>query len=797
MSTTFSRRAGRTAAAAVAASLGLTALAVSPVHADTQTHAATGATATVADTVVAGQSIHLEGTGWTGGNNPADGSTIAVKLGSQGAEAGMLGTEPATGAVVNPGTGTSADDFDVWAAIEAKADGSFSADIPFPTIANTKPALSAEWAPGSTHTLTLLSGSLESGDTGRGVKLTFKVSGNATTAATSARGGAVSVSLSADYADGTFKPGEKVSARVNGVDYPLATAATATGALASRSAAIPAGVLPAGTYDVILTGDQGTAPITTKVTVQPAYAFSSLAQGASGTLTLSNLAKGATISAVTLPGATFAALPVAADATGTATVAYTIAANAGLGQKNLTVAQSGPQAATFASTAKISPDSTIRGADRFTITSSKAGDLWQGLYQSAFSAKQNALYVTAANSTKATETDKTEGWDGYVYKLDPTTLAVEKQVRAPFVAGDAGARFAPYGVGVDDVNGTVWVTNTRQNTVTVYDQDLNVLKTWASDATKPNATGYVSHARDVVADPAHGLVFVSSASEGSSGNGSIAVFEAGDKNGNGTKYEKLKDIAVLPRTDFSPMSLTLDPKSGHLFSVSLTTQDALMVDPAKIDATTATDDTAAYTQITLPELQLGGGRGASGVAYDAVTNRLFVASQNSDELLIAQLNADHTKGTTVKEIGTGAGALNVTFDAVNRLVYVANFGGTTVSVLDVNGTTVATLPIASANHLSTDGKGTIYAVNKAAGNQVFKLTYHAPTVTKPKPGKTRVQKARAAVKADKATITKLHKKLKKAHGPKVRKQLKKKLTIAKKKLAKDVHKLHRLTKATR
>lgn len=264
-------------------------------------------------------------------------------------------------------------------------------------------------------------------------------------------------------------------------------------------------------------------------------------------------------------------------------------------------------------------------------------------------------------------------------------------------------------MGVDDKHGTVWVTNTRQNTVGVYStKDLSVLKQWTGT---DSANGLVQHSRDVIADPVHDLIFVSSASEGSTGDGYISVFEAADNDRDGTPYEKIRDIAVYPRTTFSPMSLEIDTADNKLYSVGLFQDKAIEIDTA----------TLKDRLISLPGLDIGG-RGASGVAYDPETNRLFVASQNNDELLIA----DAKTGATIKTVPTGTGALNVAFDPVRRLVYVANFGGTTVTVTDVDGNKVGNLVIPKANHLHEDGKGSVFVVNKLALNKVYKIT---PTIS--------------------------------------------------------------------
>ena len=180
------------------------------------------------------------------------------------------------------------------------------------------------------------------------------------------------------------------------------------------------------------------------------------------------------------------------------------------------------------------------------------------------------------------------------------------------------------------------MTNTRTNTVAVYDAaNLTLLKQF------PNGT--ITHSRDAIYDPVSNRVFISSASEGSSGDGLISVFDA-------VTLEKIQDVATGARIDYSPMSLAVD--NGILVSPSLTSNKV-----AKIDTQTLTLSFVTITGINV------GGRGASGIAFDADANRLYIASQNSDELVIA----DATTGETLAEVPTGAGALNVALDPVNQL----------------------------------------------------------------------------------------------------------------------------------
>lgn len=532
------------------------------------------------------------------------------------------------------------------------------------------------------------------------------------TAATNSTRGTNAVTIT--VAGSGFTPGEDVSvARAlesTGLQWTTGTGTAATkvdtikagvdGSLTGRIV-LGFGVLGAGEHQLVFSRSSAAQnPATAQVTVKNWPALSNIALGSKGTLTVSNTMAGTTFDTLTLdpdPARTGDEIqvldaPIVSGAAGVATGTFTLPHDiALLGQKNFTLSQSTPVKETFRLSAKVSPSSALLNETGYEIT--RAPDsLEQGLYQTAYSVRSKAVFATAAN-VLSTST---------LYKLDPTTLEVIASVVPE--EETPGARWAAYGVGVDDTNGTVWVTNTRQNTVAVYAQDdLSLLKQWPRNV--------LTHTRDVVADPARGVVYVSSASEGSTGDGAIGVFEADDLDRDGVQYELIENIAVHPRSEFSPMSLELDLAAGKLFSPSLTSHKVAVIDLP----------TRAHTLLELPDLTVGG-RGASGIAYDHESRHLFVASQNSDEVLVAQVNADHTAATKVTEVATGAGALSVAFEPTNKLAYVANFGGSTVSVLDQAGTQVANLPIARANHVAEGPAGAVYLVDKAAGNTVWKVT---------------------------------------------------------------------------
>ncbi|MCZ9339834.1 YncE family protein, partial [Streptomyces sp. TRM76130] len=125
-----------------------------------------------------------------------------------------------------------------------------------------------------------------------------------------------------------------------------------------------------------------------------------------------------------------------------------------------------------------------------TVTTAK---LTKGLYQSAYSERNNVLWVTAAVGRPPVT-------ESHLLKVDPKTLTIQSDITPPVTDAATGAVEAVYGVAVDDEHNTVWTTNTRDNSVSVYSQS-----TGEHLATLPD----VNHAREVVVDEKHDTVWAS------------------------------------------------------------------------------------------------------------------------------------------------------------------------------------------------------------------------------------------------------------------------------------------------
>lgn len=390
------------------------------------------------------------------------------------------------------------------------------------------------------------------------------------------------------------------------------------------------------------------------------------------------------------------------DAEGAFKGAIQVPADAALGTLVVQVVADG--GAPITTEIKISRQLPLSGQERFTLVGDK---LVQGLYQSAYSARNDAVFVTSAVGRPPVRQSE-------LLKLDAKTLKVvakatpaaapprpprEGAPAAPAGESDPGV-YAVYGVGVDDVNNTVWVTNTRQDTVAVYRQnDLALAKQFP--------VGAVPHARDAVVDAKRGRAYVSA-----TGEDFIAVFDT-------RSLEQLAPIRIASSKAgerFVPASLELDAAAGKLYTVGLRTSEAAIVDLAsgKVDKV----------------IPLDGAKGAIGVAWDAAGKRLLVVSQGSDNLLIV----DPATGKTLHDVYVGAGALNVAYDPIGKLAYVSNRAAGTVTVVDTaKGAIVANLDGGTLpNHVVADGKGNVYAVNKSRGtddpkgDRITRITAKAP-----------------------------------------------------------------------
>lgn len=364
--------------------------------------------------------------------------------------------------------------------------------------------------------------------------------------------------------------------------------------------------------------------------------------------------------------------PLVANAEGKISGTLTIPANAVTGTHPIVVAAQGPYYAAV-TPLKVSPTVPLSGQDRYRVTTAA---VVQGLYQAGYSAKNDTLFVTSSVGRPPVKQSE-------IVKLNARDLSVVARTNAAPVSADANAGlFAVYGITIDDSKGTLWVTNTRQNTIAVYNQaDLSLVKQFPA--------GTVEHARDVVVDQPLGKAYV-----GSTNSPNVVAIST-------NTLEPVKTITIKPQgrgADFKLGSLSLDAAAHRLYAVSLGSPFVAVIN-------TQTDEVENIFPIP-------GAQSAIGVGHDPLTGRIFIAAQGTDNLVVL----DGKTGAVLANTPVGAGALNVVFDPAKRLAYVANRNAGTITVTDADGKIVANLgPSPLANHIALGKDGTVFAVDKSGG----------------------------------------------------------------------------------
>ncbi|MCS5452386.1 YncE family protein [Enterobacter huaxiensis] len=394
-------------------------------------------------------------------------------------------------------------------------------------------------------------------------------------------------------------------------------------------------------------------------------------------ITIKSLQAGATVTV--LNGAeVLTPKPLTADDKGNLTIPLNVPADAAIGLHPLTVITKNP-ASVSQVMLKLSQIVPPKNAEAFKLQTTSVGER---AYQSAASA-DGKLFVTSARGPK-------EG--SRLMRLNAETLAVEAEATLP--KEKKGEQISVFGVGVDNVHHHVWTTNTLAETVTVYDaKTLSVLKVFPE--------GSVAHPRDVIIDEAHNRAYVSAAL-----TGFIEVYDTKTLEHIG----QLEFVVERGKHLFNNTDLALDSAGGKLYGVSRDTPWVGWIDLK----------TGKSTTVKVPEAQ-----GATDIARDPKSGRLYVASQETNNVVV--LNAD---GKLVADTYIGAGGVSVVWDPVTSQVFAATRAGGTVAVLDKDGKLVANIPMdETPNHLATAPDGAIYLVSmygtagdKAQTGSITKIT---------------------------------------------------------------------------
>ncbi|WP_159993187.1 YncE family protein [Roseomonas sp. 18066] len=294
----------------------------------------------------------------------------------------------------------------------------------------------------------------------------------------------------------------------------------------------------------------------------------------------------------------------------------------------------------------------------------KTVKLAPGLYELAVSSTTGLVHVASAGPRG--------GKEAKILGLDPRTLEIKSTIEL----GDDAA----FGLAVNDRTGTLFGTGTRAGNLLAID-----LKTGAVKARIAEGEG--AHLRQVIVDEAHDRAFVSSFGARDKPSAIWVVDTAGGK----------VSAVITEGLEGGITGLAYDAAGDRLFATALTSSEIVEVSLGR---------RAGIRRFA------SGGEGAVNIAFQAGSNRLFVANQKSGQLTVL----DAASGQVVKAIATGEGALGVTLSGDGSLAYVANRGAGTVSIVDAKALELKE-SLATGSHPNTVAvdrrSGLAYVTNKA------------------------------------------------------------------------------------
>ena len=332
-----------------------------------------------------------------------------------------------------------------------------------------------------------------------------------------------------------------------------------------------------------------------------------------------------------------------------------------------------------------------QSSDARTIADKAMAKITQGLpgqFQVAYSKKTNKIWVAGtADRDKHVST---------IARIDANSLKIEAVAELPIIKNDKGYQYdAAYGITVDDVDGTVWVTNTTDNSISVYDQET-LQQTWTTAGIAETDPNWIEHPRSVLVDHESGKAFVT-------GRFFVSAIDLKTK-----QVEKIQlEGAPDGGTRYISMNILVD--GGKLYVPERTGGKIFVVDTKTFKVESSFDTKGNAEGEVRP----------SDIAIDHSQNEIYVSSQGVKGANSGVSIYDATTHEFKKFIPVGTQALALDNDEDNDLVYVTDFGTGKVGVIDGGAADKLIAEVAmnggKANDLVVLPNGSVIAVDKQAG----------------------------------------------------------------------------------
>ncbi|WP_314704807.1 LPXTG cell wall anchor domain-containing protein [Rothia mucilaginosa] len=339
-------------------------------------------------------------------------------------------------------------------------------------------------------------------------------------------------------------------------------------------------------------------------------------------------------------------------------------------------------------------------AHRTVDANGSVANIIQGLpgqFQVGYSKKNHKLFVPTVGARG--------GLASSLARVDADTLQTEAFAELPVKKNDKGqyGYTSAYGVTVDDVDGTVWVTNTTDNSVAVYDQQTLKL-IWTNEGVKKDDPNWIEHPRSVLVDHESGKAFVT-------GRYFVSAIDLKTK-----QVEKIQlEGAPDGGTRYVSMNLFLD--GGKLYVPERTGGKLFVVDTKtfKVEKTIQTQGEDSTVEVR-----------PSDVAVDHSLNEIYVSSQGVKGVNSGISVYDLTTGAFKKFVKFGTQALALEHDEDRDLVYVTDFGTGKVAVFDGRADEVigeVEMNGAAANDVTLLKDGSVLVLDKKDRDEKVTLPY--------------------------------------------------------------------------
>ena len=316
-----------------------------------------------------------------------------------------------------------------------------------------------------------------------------------------------------------------------------------------------------------------------------------------------------------------------------------------------------------------------------------------GQYQLAYAPATSTLFTSFSSGRPPILTGGLGSWN---VSSAPSLASVYQFPTVDFTPRGAtepsGKQIAsPYGVGYDEATGYVWVTQTRNSTVSVVDPSTKKV-IWTS------AEGEVDHPREVRIDSATGKAFVS-------GSGGVTVFDT-------ATHALVKKIAFTDAKgeEDIAMNFHIDSADGKVYVPTLSAGTLKVINGKTLEVEKTIELHKDSADIAL---------NPTDVTIDKSLKEIYVSSQGDRK-------TGANSGVTVYDLETGAykksipfgkQALAITSDEARDLLYVTDYGTGNVGVIDARTGTVvsevSTGATSGANDVLVTPDGSAYALARS------------------------------------------------------------------------------------